>query len=196
MRDDQPQRLLQLASRLADLFDQYQVYRSDWLLAWEAGRDHLPGLPGQPDTPCPKARNGSPPLWRAVLADLTAQERSVTRPALRQQVLDALRTADIGSLPIARRVLLLGLTQVPLEMLEFLQAIARHSQVILGRAQPLPLPLGRCHRRARTAAPAAPPPSRTGGRHWPPSRWRPCTPTPTPCSWPGGGKAGLRALAR
>ena len=52
-----------------------------------------------------------------MLADLTAQERSVTRPALRQQVLDALRTADIGSLPIARRVLLLGLTQGPLEML-------------------------------------------------------------------------------
>ncbi len=136
LRDDQPQRLLQLASRLADLFDQYQVYRSDWLLAWEAGRDHLPGLPGQPDTPLPEGQEWQPPLWRAVLADLTAQERSVTRPALRQQVLDALRTADIGSLPIARRVLLLGLTQVPLEMLEFLQAIARHSQVILAVPNP------------------------------------------------------------
>src|SRR5574344_764905 len=136
LRDDQPQRLLQLASRLADLFDQYQVYRSDWLLAWEAGRDHLPGLPGQPDTPLPEGQEWQPPLWRAVLADLTAQERSVTRPALRQQVLDALRTADIGSLPIARRVLLLGLTQVPLEMLEFLQAIARHSQVVLAVPNP------------------------------------------------------------
>ena len=35
-------RRLQLAERLADLFDQYQVYRGDWLAAWEAGRDVLP----------------------------------------------------------------------------------------------------------------------------------------------------------
>jgi exodeoxyribonuclease V gamma subunit len=28
----------QLAERLADLFDQYQVYRADWLAAWAAGR--------------------------------------------------------------------------------------------------------------------------------------------------------------
>ncbi|MCB1902498.1 MAG: exodeoxyribonuclease V subunit gamma, partial [Rhodocyclaceae bacterium] len=27
----------QLAGRLADLFDQYQVYRADWLAAWAAG---------------------------------------------------------------------------------------------------------------------------------------------------------------
>ncbi len=27
----------QLAERLADLFDQYQVYRADWLAAWAAG---------------------------------------------------------------------------------------------------------------------------------------------------------------
>lgn len=136
LRDDQPQRLLQLASRLADLFDQYQVYRSDWLLAWEAGHDHLPGLPGQGDRPLPEGQEWQPQLWRAVLADLTAQERSVTRPALRQQVLEALRSAEAGSLPIARRVLLLGLTHVPLEMLEFLAALSRHSQVILAVPNP------------------------------------------------------------
>ena len=136
LRDDQPQRLLQLANRLADLFDQYQVYRSDWLLAWEAGHDHLPGLPGQGDRPLPEGQQWQPQLWRAVLADLTAQERGVTRPALRQQVLDTLRSAEAGSLPIARRVLLLGLTQVPLEMLEFLAALSRHSQVILAVPNP------------------------------------------------------------
>jgi len=31
----------QLAERLADLFDQYQVYRADWLADWAEGRDQL-----------------------------------------------------------------------------------------------------------------------------------------------------------
>ncbi|MBE0546965.1 MAG: exodeoxyribonuclease V subunit gamma, partial [Rubrivivax sp.] len=40
-------RRLQLAQRLADLYDQYQVYRGDWLESWGQGRDVLPRLPGQ-----------------------------------------------------------------------------------------------------------------------------------------------------
>ncbi|MBC7706555.1 MAG: exodeoxyribonuclease V subunit gamma, partial [Rhodoferax sp.] len=35
-------RRLQLAEQLADLYDQYQVYRSDWLAVWEEGKDVLP----------------------------------------------------------------------------------------------------------------------------------------------------------
>ncbi len=31
----------QLAERLADLFDQYQVYRADWLADWAEGQDRL-----------------------------------------------------------------------------------------------------------------------------------------------------------
>src|SRR5690606_14412175 len=38
----------QLAERLADLFDQYQVYRADWLADWAAGRDVLRDAHGQP----------------------------------------------------------------------------------------------------------------------------------------------------
>lgn len=136
LRPEQPQRLLQLASRLADLFDQYQVYRSDWLLAWEAGRDELPGLPGQDARPLPAGQEWQPHLWRAVLADLSAQERAVTRPALRAQVLETLNTAPVGSLPVARRVLLLGLTHMPLSMLEFLAALSRHSQIVLAVPNP------------------------------------------------------------
>ena len=34
LRDQGAQRRLQLAQRLADLYDQYQIYRDDWLDAW------------------------------------------------------------------------------------------------------------------------------------------------------------------
>ncbi|MEY8879275.1 MAG: exodeoxyribonuclease V subunit gamma, partial [Leptothrix sp. (in: b-proteobacteria)] len=40
-------RRLQLAERLADLYDQYQVYRSDWLGAWADGDDRLARLDGE-----------------------------------------------------------------------------------------------------------------------------------------------------
>ncbi|MDH0704885.1 exodeoxyribonuclease V subunit gamma, partial [Pseudomonas toyotomiensis] len=42
LADDQDLRKRhQLAERLADLFDQYQVYRADWLADWAAGQDRL-----------------------------------------------------------------------------------------------------------------------------------------------------------
>ena len=40
-RDADLRKRFQLAERLADLFDQYQVYRADWLAAWAAGDDVL-----------------------------------------------------------------------------------------------------------------------------------------------------------
>jgi exodeoxyribonuclease V gamma subunit len=47
LQGEEPERPLQLARRLADLFDQYQIYRADWLAAWAAGRDVLPRPDGR-----------------------------------------------------------------------------------------------------------------------------------------------------
>ncbi len=47
LADQDPERRLQLAQRLADLFDEYQVYRADWLADWAAGRDVLRGAAGE-----------------------------------------------------------------------------------------------------------------------------------------------------
>src|SRR6478736_4556820 len=40
-RDTDSRKLHQLAERIADLFDQYQVYRADWLGEWAAGHDFI-----------------------------------------------------------------------------------------------------------------------------------------------------------
>ena len=74
LRPGEPQRLLQLAGRLADLFDQYQIYRADWLAAWEQGEDVL-RTPGKPDAPVPEGQLWQPMLWRKVLAELDETER-------------------------------------------------------------------------------------------------------------------------
>ena len=42
--DSDKRKLFQLASRTADLYDQYLVYRSEWLIRWEAG-EFVDGLP-------------------------------------------------------------------------------------------------------------------------------------------------------
>src|SRR5690606_39738212 len=53
----------QLAERLADLFDQYQVYRADWLEDWGQGRDVLRDAHGQP-RPVPDKLAWQPELDR------------------------------------------------------------------------------------------------------------------------------------
>ncbi|MCL7653163.1 exodeoxyribonuclease V subunit gamma, partial [Klebsiella pneumoniae] len=43
--DGDKRKLFQLAARVADLYDQYLVYRPDWLMRWEAGQ-RVEGLGG------------------------------------------------------------------------------------------------------------------------------------------------------
>jgi exodeoxyribonuclease V gamma subunit len=69
-RDADLRKRFQLAERLADLFDQYQVYRADWLAAWAAGDDVLIKANGD-RRPCPTSSAGRPacggrcwPTWR------------------------------------------------------------------------------------------------------------------------------------
>lgn len=130
-----PERLLQLAERLADLFDQYQIYRSDWLDDWAAERDVL-RTPGKPDIPVPEEQIWQPKLWRCILAGLSDAERASTRPELHRQVIAALEGDAPFARPIARRVVLFGMSHLPLSMLQTLSAMARHSQILLAVPNP------------------------------------------------------------
>jgi len=135
LRKDEPNRLFQLASRLSDLLDQYQVYRSDWLDAWEGGRDVLTS-PERPDIPVPEDQIWQPKLWRALLETLDDEQRKNIRPHLHQRVLDTLLGSDALATPVARRVVVFGMTHMPLATLQTLSALARHSQVLLAIPNP------------------------------------------------------------
>ena len=135
LRPGEPQRLLQLAERLADLFDQYQIYRADWLAAWEQGEDVL-RTPGRPDVAVPEGQLWQPQLWRRVLAELNEQERAATRPALLARILGALDSGQPPVTPLARRVVVFGMSQMPLSLMQFLSSIARHSQVLIAVPNP------------------------------------------------------------
>ena len=135
LRPGEPQRLLQLAEKLADLFDQYQIYRADWLAAWERG-DNVLCTPGRPDVPVPEGQLWQPSLWRKVLAELNDTERAATRPALLARILGALQSGQPPVTPLARRVVVFGMSQMPLSLMQFLSGIAQHSQVLIAVPNP------------------------------------------------------------
>lgn len=132
--DGDPERRLQLAERLADLFDQYQVYRADWLADWSAGRDVLRTARGEVIAMTPDQR-WQAQLWRAVNASLPPQQRDSGRATIHQQFVDASAHATpAGALP--RRVVLFGMSTLPYQTLQAVAALARHTQVLLAVPNP------------------------------------------------------------
>ena len=134
LRGDEPDRLLQLASRLADLFDQYQIYRPDWLQDWAAGRNVLRKAAGQDELGEDQLWQAE--LWRRVLATLDDTQRQATRPALHARALAHLQSGQPLASPVARRVSVFGMSHMPGQLLEMLAALAAHSQVLLAVPNP------------------------------------------------------------
>ncbi|ALT79892.1 exodeoxyribonuclease V subunit gamma [Paucibacter sp. KCTC 42545] len=133
------ERRLQLAQRLADLFDQYQVYRSDWLDAWGQGHDVLIQQTGQDphNSPSlPADQRWQPLLWRALQEPLSATERAASRPQLHQRFVAALQAGHAPVTPMARRVVLFGMTHVPMQTLQALAALSETCQVLLAIPNP------------------------------------------------------------
>ena len=67
--DDDLRKRYQLAERLADLFDQYQVYRADWLDDWSKG-NHVLHTARDERKPLPPGNCWQAELWKALLDDV------------------------------------------------------------------------------------------------------------------------------
>lgn len=122
----------QLAERLADLFDQYQMYRADWLAAWAAGEDVLLTARGAREA-LPAAQVWQPALWRALLEDVGPDFAGSGRAAVHTRFLAAVAEMRDAPRPPAlpRRVMVFGISSLPAQTLEVLAAIAQWSQVLL-----------------------------------------------------------------
>jgi exodeoxyribonuclease V gamma subunit len=133
--DGDPERRLQLAQRLSDLFDQYQVYRADWLDDWAAGRDVLRSARGDacalaPDQ-CWQAQ-----LWRAVNDSLPAPLRQSGRATIHREFVAA---SEAGAPPagrLPRRVVVFGISALPYQSLQAIAALSRYCQVLLAVPNP------------------------------------------------------------
>lgn len=130
---DDPMRSWQLAVALADLFEQYQFYRADWLLNWEAGEDTVSDARKQ-FSELPERQRWQPALWRAVLQSTGPSERQCSRAHLHRRFMNALETASgdepfLESLP--RRVVVFGISSMPAQVIEGLAALASSVQVLV-----------------------------------------------------------------
>jgi exodeoxyribonuclease V gamma subunit len=138
---DDAGRRLQLAQRLADLLDQYQVYRGDWLRDWARGQDQLRPAAAGRAVPLPADQLWQGALWRAVLQTLSADDEGAARSELHQRFLQALQaqaltpaSPSVAGLP--RRVVLFGTTHIPHQTLEAIAALAGHCQVLMAVPNP------------------------------------------------------------
>jgi len=135
LRDGDAERRLQLAERLADLFDQYQVYRADWLDDWAAGRDQLRNARGEA-LPLPPDQCWQAALWRAVAASVPEPERGLGRASVHAAFVAAVQRGDapLGRLP--RRIVLFGVSALPYQTLQAMASLARFSQVVIAVPNP------------------------------------------------------------
>lgn len=118
----------QLASRLADLFDQYLVYRPDWMAAWARG-ETAPADIAPVD-------HWQPVLWRALLEDASGQAQRHHRAALHDRFLTEARALESVPRGLPRRLFVFGISALPFQLLEALHALSGVMDVVLMVANP------------------------------------------------------------
>ncbi|UPG84735.1 exodeoxyribonuclease V subunit gamma [Luteibacter aegosomatis] len=120
----------QLAERLADLYDQYQVYRADWLHDWARGDDVLRDARGGAPSMAPADR-WQAALWRRLLDDVGPGEAESHRAAVHARFLEAVEHGGERPATLPRRIVVFGMSSLPRQTLEALSALSRWSQVLL-----------------------------------------------------------------
>jgi exodeoxyribonuclease V gamma subunit len=131
----------ELALRLAEVYDQYLVYRSDWIGAWEDGRE----------------AHWQAELWRR----LSPRAGPVHRAFLHAALLAALDARSPG-LTLPERISVFGALAVPPVLIELFAALARHVDVHLFLQNPCReywgdiATVGEIARRALAGKPEAP----------------------------------------
>ena len=120
----------QLAERLADLFDQYQVYRADWLEDWAAGHHQLRNGRGE-SKPLDPANCWQAELWRALLLDVGEAGMAQSRAGVHQRFIERINSLEQAPPGLPSRVIVFGISSLPAQALEALAGLARFSQVLL-----------------------------------------------------------------
>jgi exodeoxyribonuclease V gamma subunit len=135
LADGDAERRLQLAERLADLYDQYQVYRADWLIDWAAGRDQMRRAVGDP-APLGPDQRWQACLWRAVHASVPPEQRFSGRATIHEQFLAANLEGREPVSRLPRRVILFGMSTLPYQTLQGIAALSLHTQVLVAVPNP------------------------------------------------------------
>lgn len=111
----------QLARQLADVFDQYLMYRPDWIEAW-SNQQNVAELSQRED--CAQEQQWQAAIWRELLRD---EQRAPHRAQMQRVLMDSLANQTIRRLP--ERILMFGITALAPSHLQLLQEIAKQRDV-------------------------------------------------------------------
>jgi len=103
-------KLLQISTTLADLFDQYIMFRPDMVLGWDRGRDD----------------GWQAVLWREISTGCVGQHRASQLQMFREQIRSGRQ--PVGPLPL--RISLFGISYLPPFHLEAFSLLARSTDVV------------------------------------------------------------------
>lgn len=133
-------KLYQLSGKIADLFDQYLVYRSEWIFAWEKGKDEQitaqiqKQQPNLNDTLFEQIQGNTKwqgELWRALVVDVKSDVGDTThRAALHNQFLALLADKNAPK-KLPSRIFIFGIPALPTAYLNILQAMSSEVDIHL-----------------------------------------------------------------
>lgn len=130
-----------LADQIAKLYDQYQIYRADWLIDWEDNNDILRNsntLIGASDQNIEADQLWQPELWRIIVDDIKSADDSLSlgtyhaksRSSVHSEFLDyCSNNNDLAGIP--KRINVFGISSLPFQTVEALMAVSKFCEVIL-----------------------------------------------------------------
>ncbi len=117
------QKTFALCEKIADVYDQYLMYRPHWIATWDSGVDTLDDVdisiaPWQPD------------LWRRIVKlSKTLGQSQFHRANMQGQLLSALESMDSTLLP--KRISLFGISAIASSQLDVFEALSKKTEVFL-----------------------------------------------------------------
>lgn len=113
---DDPRKRVQLAGKIANLFDQYLVFRPEMVLDWDLGRDN----------------QWQAVLWRAVADEFREQHAA----ALLKRFAESVRRTTPPGAKLPERISIFGIAALPPFYLDLFAGLANHVEVNLFLLQP------------------------------------------------------------
>ena len=120
----------ELAKKIADLYDLYQIYRADWLESWALGKRSVFTAQGQSKA-LEQGQEWQAELWKNVLDELNIEQRQSVRSVMHSEAMNVLRGLHTAPAQWPRRLIVFGVNALPLQVLEFLAQMSKFTQVIL-----------------------------------------------------------------
>lgn len=121
----------QLAQHLASLYDQYQVYRADWLNQWQQGKNQIFDRQNQVQN-LSSENTWQADLWRLILADTQAKYGHIWgRAQIHQEFLAQALKNDKQYPKLPRRIIVFGISTMPKQILESLVVLSNWVQVLV-----------------------------------------------------------------